>query len=184
MNSPIWMWENHTSYSSECTVAPIVFSATTLYKPDISAEFASNISAGLATKSYFVFWKTDNQPDHIPKWEDPGVPAEVMQAWRLNEARKLAIKRAGELKDEAAANSSKSLAELASSKKKDFTVLRPLPFSFWTERLRLGDVFGLDKVGPGFTQKAFSLKNIGDPPRRWSRRSCKKCSAWPRTKWE
>ena len=73
-------------------------------------------------KDYFIFWKTDDQPDHIPKWDDPGIQAEVLRVWKLNEARKLAQERADELKAEAAANSGKSLDKLASGKKKDFKV--------------------------------------------------------------
>ena len=37
-----------------------------------------------------MYWKTDDQPDHIPKWDDPGIQAEVLRVWKLDEARKLA----------------------------------------------------------------------------------------------
>ena len=112
-----------------------MFGATTLYKPDVSDYNKPDVSDTSNTypvmkRIHFVFWKTDDQPDHIPKWEDPGIQAEVLRVWKLDEARKLALKRAGELKTEAAAKSGKSLKELPSGKKKDFTVLLPLPFSF------------------------------------------------------
>jgi hypothetical protein len=139
--------------------APIVqsmFAATTLYKPDVSLyrhTFPEKTS-------YFVFWKIDDQPDHIPKWDDPGIRTEVLRVWKLNEARKLALARAEELKKEAAANSGKPLDKLGSAKKKDFTVLRVPEFSFLTQmygQLQMGEVFGLEKIGADFMQKVFSL---------------------------
>ena len=108
-------------------VYQLMFGATTLYKPDVSDYRGIFLRHG---KTCFVFWKTDDQPDHIPKWDDPGIQAEVLRVWKLDEARKLAMKRADELKAEAAANAGKSLKNLASGKKKDFKVFSPPPFSF------------------------------------------------------
>ena len=118
------------------SVVELMFGATTLYKPDVS-DYQQTFPD--MTRTCFVFWKTDDQPDHIPKWEDEGIQAEVLRVWKLNEARKLALKRADALKAEAAANPGKSLNELASGKKKDFTVLRPPPFSFLTQMYRMDD---------------------------------------------
>jgi hypothetical protein len=142
------------------SVDQLMFTATTLFKPDIS-DYSSMFPE--MKRTYFVFWKTDDQPDHIPKWEDPGVQAEVLRVWKLEEARKLALKRADELKAEAAASSGKSLKDLASvKKKKDVKILMPPEFSFLTQmygmgRLQLGEVLGLEKVGTDFMQKVFSL---------------------------
>jgi len=137
------------------SVVQIAFGATTLYLPDVSE--------GFVTRNFYVFWKTDDQPDHIPKWEDNGIQAEVRQTWKLSEARKLAMKRANALKAEAAAKPGKSLTELGSS----VTVLKPLPFSFWMNKygqLQLGEVLGFDKSDDkGFKQKAFSLDKLSEP---------------------
>ena len=139
-----------------------MFGATTLYKPDVSDY---RRPASRCKRTYFVFWKIDDQPDHIPNWEDPGIQAEVLRVWKLNEARKWP-KRAEELKAEAAAKPGKSLKELASGKKKDFTVLTPAAVQFldsnvWIGELQLGEVPGLEKIAsrPGlpFMQKVFSL---------------------------
>ncbi len=138
------------------SVIQLMFGATTLYKPDVSGYLKRFPDV---KRIYFVFWKIDDQPDHIPKWEDPGIQAEVLRVWRLNEARTLALKRADELKAEAAAKSGKSLKELAAGKKKDFTVLKPPPFTFLTTfgGLHLSDVGDLDKLGLDFMKKVFSL---------------------------
>jgi hypothetical protein len=140
-------------------VDQLMFTATTLFKPDTSDH--SSMFPEMK-RTYFVFWKTDDQPDHIPKWEDPGVQAEVLRVWKFEEARKLAQKRADELKAEAAASPGKSLKELASIKKNGLKVLAPPEFSFLTqmygmERLQLGEVPGLEKVGVEFMQKVFNL---------------------------
>ena len=76
-------------------VAQLMFGATTLYKPDVSDDMKSFPSR---TRICFVFWKTDDQPDHIPKWEEPGIQAEVLRVWKFDKARELALKRADELK--------------------------------------------------------------------------------------
>jgi len=135
----------------------IAFGATTLYKPELSAILKDGV------RNFFVFWKTDDQPDHIPNWEDEGIPDQVRNAWRLNEARKLAFKEAGVLKDKAAAKPGKSLTELGSS----FTVVKPLPFSYWINdygQIEVGKVFGLDNpFDTGFKQKAFSLDKLSGP---------------------
>ena len=149
-----------------------MFGATTLYKPDVSDYSkldVSDISSGPETKrTYFVFWKTDDQPDHIPKWEDPGIQAEVLRVWKLDEARKLALKRADELKAEAAAKSGKSLKELASGKEEGLHRAAPAAVQFsdlapMYGDIQLGDVFGLKKDGRDFKQEKFSLDKIGVP---------------------
>ena len=72
------------SIQQRMTVAQMMFRATTLYKPEISEGFTS--------RAYFVFWKTDDQPDHVPKWEDSGIQAKVAEVWKLDKARKVAHK--------------------------------------------------------------------------------------------
>jgi hypothetical protein len=143
------------------SVDELMFGPTTVYKADVS-DYRSMFPE--MKRISFVFWKTDDQPDHIPKWEDAGIQAEVLRVWKLAEARKLAVARAEELKKLALdkANVGKPLGTLPVGKKKDFKVLQPPEFSFLTQmygagRLQLGEVFGLDKVGVEFMQKVFKL---------------------------
>ena len=83
--------------------------SSALYKPDTCQV--------LHTRANYVFWKIEDQPEHVPKWDDPGIQAEVLRAWKLGEARKLARKRADDLKALAAASPAKSLADLPAKKK-------------------------------------------------------------------
>ncbi len=149
-----------TNRQQRMQVVDLMFGATTLYKPEVSDYGSSSDS----DKTYFVFWKIEDQPEHVPKWEEPGIQDEVLRVWKFNEARKLALKRADELKAEAAAKTGQSLKKLAAGKS-DFKVLRPLGFSFLTQdyygKLQFGKVFGMEKVGPDFKQEAFSLEKVG-----------------------
>ena len=146
--------ETHQQHEA---VVQLMFGPTTLYKPEISDY--SHPYPDMKRTSY-VLWKTDDQPDHIPKWEDSGVRGEVLRVWKLNEARKLADKRAEELKAEAAAHSGKSFKELPSAGKKDFKVVIPPDFSSVTQifgRVQPPEVSGLDKISDDFMKKVFNL---------------------------
>jgi hypothetical protein len=141
-------------------VAQLAFGAPTLYKPDFSGGYLGTTRK----RAYFLYWKIGDQPDHVPNWDDEGIQAEVLRAWKFREGVKKATDRANALKAEVEANSGKPLADLPSAKQKDFTVLRPLPFSFLVEigrQLQLGKVSGMEKVGPDFKQKEFTLEKIG-----------------------
>ena len=118
-----------------------------------------------------MFWKTDDQPDHIPKWEDPGIQAEVLRVWKLNEARKLALKRADELKAEAAANSGKSLKELASGQEEGFHGSEPAGVQFSDSNVWTDNSSGRS-FWPGEDRRPYE-----------DSLSCRRCSAWPRTRW-
>ena len=152
---------SHQQNNIRVLQAIFLTSPTTLYKPDVSDYNRPNSEA----RTYFVFWKIDDQPDHIPNWEDAGIQKKVRESWELNEARKKAEDAAKQLKAEAEKkeNVGKSLKELASpGKKKDFTVLTPPEFCFLTRMygardFKLGDVLGLEKIGVEFMQKVFGL---------------------------
>lgn len=154
------------NYQQRKSVAQITFETTTLYRPDDSdfhPSDDSDESSGFPKmkRIHFVFWKTDDQPDHIPKWEDSGVQDEVLRVWKLTEARKLAQSAADDLKAESQKkeNAGKSLKELPAGKRKDCTVLEPRPFS------SLRQMFGQLQLGVGFDseQKAFGLEKVGVP---------------------
>jgi hypothetical protein len=145
------------------TVKDVLFGPTTTYKPEVSTSEPTFPRFGTFQ---FIFWKTEDQAAHIPKWEDPGIQPEVLAAWKLNEARKLAEKRAEELKAEAAANPGKSLKDLPSAKKAGFAYKEPPAFAAQADNRgywMVGDVVGLDKVGrpfelsSPFMEKVFGL---------------------------
>ena len=140
----------------------------------MSSDYPPSFSA--VGRTDFVFWKTDDQPEHIPNWEDRGHPGRGPAGLEADEARKLAQKRADELKAEAAAKPGKRLEELPSGKKKDFTVMRPPAFSFLARTMyrvncALGDVIGLEKVDAPYAQDVpFHAEGVQPGPESGGRR--------------
>ncbi len=61
-----------------------LFGPTTLYKPGTSYK------QSIMSVTEYIYWKTDDQPERVPKWTDPGVKEKVLQEWKLIQARKLA----------------------------------------------------------------------------------------------
>ena len=62
----------------------------------------------------YVFWTTEIVEEHVPKLDDPGIRDEVVKAWKLREAVKLAEARAVELAKKAEA-AKKPLADVLAS---------------------------------------------------------------------
>ncbi len=62
----------------------------------------------------YVFWTTEIVEEHVPKLDDPGIREEVVKAWKLREAVKLAEARAAELAKKAEA-AKKPLADVLAS---------------------------------------------------------------------
>ena len=147
------------------SVAQLAFGPTTLYKPDLSY--------GMSFRQRYLYWKIQDEPDHVPTWDEPDIQKEVERVWRSREASKLAKERADKLKKEAEEkeNSGRSLSALPSAKDKSFTLLHPLPFSFLVERpsayggaptLQVDKVYATGKVDD-FAQDAFTLEKISAP---------------------
>ena len=61
-------------------VSQYAFQSLSTFRPAISDD-----ADGL-----YLFWKTEDEKDHVPKFEDEGVRDEVLRAWKMIEARKLA----------------------------------------------------------------------------------------------
>ncbi|MFO1019216.1 MAG: hypothetical protein U0903_00730 [Planctomycetales bacterium] len=59
----------------------------------------------------YVVWKVRLEPEHIAKFEDEGIKAEVLKAWKLEQARPLAQKRADALVEIARKAAGKPLQE-------------------------------------------------------------------------
>lgn len=80
----------------------------------------------------FIFWKVDDIEEHVPTWDEPGIQEQVLKAWKLKEARKLAKARAEELAKQVGDNKlAESLPEgVESSETAEFSWLyEPAPLS-------------------------------------------------------
>ena len=81
-------------------------SAVQTGQPVWSFAFAS-LSKYRTERSYdrddknHLFWKTDEDPARVPKFDDPGVAAEVLREWKMIQARKPALEEAKKLADDA-----------------------------------------------------------------------------------
>jgi hypothetical protein len=137
-----------------------IFGSTALYKVEIAFSSPYTTTRNVD----YIFWKTDDQPGGVPKWEDAGMEAKVRHEWKLVQARDLALKAAEALKNEAAAGGKavKSLKELV-GKKKGFEVVDPPKFTWMTLSLltemrpKISEVGDLKHIGADFMEKVFSL---------------------------
>ena len=64
------------------------------------ARFRAEMSVSLAD-DFYLFWKTEETKDRIPKLDDPGVRERVLRTWKMLRARPLAVKAAEALAAEA-----------------------------------------------------------------------------------
>jgi len=114
----------------------------------------------------YLFWKTDDAPERVPEFDEPGVRQRVLDEWNLFHARTLATQEAERLAAEAR-KAGKPLAE-AFAGRKDIQVLAPSPFTWLTFgnvpawfRMRppqLSEVNGIPGVGTDFMRAVFALK--------------------------
>jgi len=132
------------------------FSAKPLYLPEISWDEEGNA---------YLFWKTDETEEHVPKFDDEGVRDKVLAAWRFVQARDAARKHAEKLANEAR-DSGKSLAE-SIGKQPGVNVSTTGPFTWMTSgtlpamqsrNLRISAVDHVDKPGNEFMRAAYNLK--------------------------
>lgn len=129
------------------------------YRPMVS-EDADNL---------YLFWMTDEVKDHVPKFTDPGVREKVIHAWKMVQARKLAMKHAKSLADEAA-KAKKSLKQTFANRP-NMLVVMPPKFSWMTfgsvasfESMpvpRLSEVTGVPMAGEEFMRTVFELEKPG-----------------------
>lgn len=133
------------------------FETRVLYLPETSADRDGN---------QYLFWRTDESDDRVPSFDDEGVADQVRQAWKMIEARKLALDAAKALKDEAA-KANRPLKEVFADRQ-DIRVVAPPPFSWLTfgsvpmgVQPRMSAVEGVTMPGsmPGtdFMQTTFTL---------------------------
>ncbi len=126
------------------------------YRPERSYDQSDN---------YYLFWKTGEEPARVPKFDDPGVAAEVLRAWKMIEARKPATDEAKHLADEG--RKSKGSLKQTFVNRPDLPVVTPPPFSWLTfgqvptgssREVRMSRVPGVDLAGETFMETVFSLK--------------------------
>jgi hypothetical protein len=139
---------------------------TTEYAIESMTRYRSEEAVSLNGNPY-LFWKTDETREDVPKFDDEAVWKEVLLAWKMVHARALARKAAEELATKAN-EAKKPLKELLADQPKMKVVL-PAPFTWLTfgnvaasltqpRRPQLVDVPELNLVGDDFMRKVFSLQ--------------------------
>ena len=146
-----------------------------------SAEliYTASIAEELLTKAKrYVYWKLEHVDVHVPNLGDPGIKQQVFQAWKEQQARPLATKRADELATivrQSDKNMAEALAGRMLGETKDgvlvsvrpsesFSWLRrssaPSPNPFQMSVPELSTISAVEKAGPSFMQVVFEqLKN-------------------------
>ncbi|MBU4270320.1 MAG: SurA N-terminal domain-containing protein [Planctomycetes bacterium] len=113
----------------------------------------------------YLFWKTEDAKEEVPKFEDEGVREEVLRAWKMIQARELAKKEAEALAAEAR-EADKPFARVFAGRPK-LPVLTPPPFTWMTlgsvslsfsRQPEISAVEGVDIAGEEFMRTVFRLK--------------------------
>ena len=130
-----------------------------------SVPYRSEISQDLkdGKGSLFMFWKTDDEKEQVPKFED--VRAEVLRAWKLIRARDLALEAAKKLAAEAQ-KANQPLKQVFADQPERHVIL-PSKFTWlnfgnvamsWQQPARLSTVEGVQMPGWDFMREVFSLE--------------------------
>ena len=129
------------------------------------AQFRAEISVSLGG-DFYLFWKTEETRDRIPKFDDPGVRERVLRTWKMIHARPLAVKAAESLAAEA--RQAKEPLKQAFAGRSDLHVVLPPPFSWITfgnvplgsapNAVRTSDVTGVEYAGDEFMRTVFRLE--------------------------
>ena len=136
--------------------ALVAFSSVTKFRPETSRDRQGN---------YYLFWKTADEKDRVPKFEDEGVREEVLRTWKMIEARTPALAEANKLAEQA--RKEKKFLKHTFVDQPDLRVVQPDPFSWLTfgnvplgsapGAVRLSSVSGVDRPGEAFMQTVFGL---------------------------
>ena len=133
------------------------------------------------SKNLFVYWKTKDVAAHVPSLDEPGVREQVLNAWKIEQARKPALERAKTLA-KSVQNAGKPMAEVFAGQtvagKKDgsqLVVIRTPAFSwlrtssapqpnnpFGLPRPSLSTIAGIDKAGEEFMRYVFASLKPGE----------------------
>lgn len=147
-----------------------------------TSAFIPMPAEGGANDKNFVFWITQDVPEHEPKFDDPGIREQVEKAWRIKESRPRAEKRAGELvelvsKDLGPGKTgtlAQSLSEQTVTGDKEaqqLSVITSAPFTwlrqsfaglqmnpFAGRQIELGSIPGIDTIDNDFMQTIAGMK--------------------------
>lgn len=125
-----------------------------------SFQPATSQGFGGGTSQSFVFWKIEEANSRIPPYDE--VREQVLSAWKLAEARKLATKAAEELAGSINSGSESDPWSRLLDKSLQPLVLRP-PMFTWLQPMLTGNegiqpsmVEGIDQSGQLFMEKSFS----------------------------
>jgi hypothetical protein len=136
---------------------PLVFGDTLQrYSPDQTTDVGNN---------QFLFWKTADEPEHAPSFDK--VKPEVLRAWKLIAARKIAQEKAAKYLGEV--RTKKESLEAAFGAQPNLRVLKPVPFAWMTSNVltprdrsgqppRLSEVEGIESPGNEFMSTVFHLE--------------------------
>ena len=116
---------------------------------------------GLNALGEYLFWKTDEEKEEAPKFDDEGMRDQVLREWKKIEARKLALAEAEKLAKQAG-DAGKPLAEVFADMSK-WHVLTPPTFSWMSINSAsmscyLTAVEGVEIAGPEFMKTVFGLE--------------------------
>ncbi len=124
------------------------------FRPEMSYDMKGDL---------YLFWKTDETKERVPKFDDEGVREQVLRAWKLEHARDLAFKQA-----EATAKEARTAKKHLKQTFADRQVIMPPPFSWITfgnvpmgsapGAARISNVTGIDFAGEDFMRVTFRLK--------------------------
>ncbi len=113
----------------------------------------------------YLFWKTEDAKEKVPKFEDEGVREEVLRAWKMDQAWKLAKDEAESLATEAR-EADKPFAQVFAGRPK-LPVQTPPPFTWMTlgstslsfsRQPEISAVEGVDIAGDEFMRAVFRLE--------------------------
>jgi len=62
--------------------------------------FNPKMARSLDPESVFIYWKTFDKAERVPEYDDEGIQEQVLQAWKMKEAKPLAEKRAKALAED------------------------------------------------------------------------------------
>ena len=148
--------DNGSLLPGQTSFEDFAFESLPAYRPGLAMDIHSDL---------YLFWKTDERKDRVPSFNDRGVQAEVLKAWKMIDARKKARAAAKDLAVEAS-KANKSLQELW-GKRAGLKVTLAEPFSWLTTGgvplsnpyvlPRLSEVDGVESAGPQFMETVFGL---------------------------
>jgi hypothetical protein len=115
----------------------------------------------------YLFWKTKDTPEAAPNWDDPAVKKQVLEAWKLEQARVPALAEAKRLAEQVTKSKAK-LKEVFAGEK-DREVIAPPPFTWLVggynplnPQYDLNiNIKGIDIPGEEFMAKVFALTPQG-----------------------